>query len=269
MDGMAPELRKRSTQLYRHNLHGILESALRASNAQYEPSYVLDRIDIQLVDANPGDTGWEVFTLTYKIDMPLNAIIDHHAMEKYQLAFQMFWKLKRVEWNLSSNWKLMTTFMHKKKKEDNVKSNESESNESESNRKLQDILHRCCLHRARMVHIIQNLCAFIMFEVIESSWITLNNAITNAKCLDDIIRYHNQYLDDILVRSLLWNDVHHMNIKIINLLAIILKFCYLEETLIIDANVAITRRLTSTSKETLPLSSSTNAIDGIPGLIRY
>jgi gamma-tubulin complex component 3 len=58
MDGVGPELRKRATQLYRHNLTGILESALRSSNAQFQPPFVLDRIGIRLLDAAPGDSEW-------------------------------------------------------------------------------------------------------------------------------------------------------------------------------------------------------------------
>ena len=54
MDTIGPELRKRSNQLYRHNLTGMLENALRSSNAQYEPSYVLDLIGVRLLEASPG-----------------------------------------------------------------------------------------------------------------------------------------------------------------------------------------------------------------------
>jgi gamma-tubulin complex component 3 len=74
MDGVGPELKRRANQLFRHNLTGILEGALRASNAQFEPSYVLDRIGIRLLEASPGDSGWEVFSLDYAIDSPLNAV---------------------------------------------------------------------------------------------------------------------------------------------------------------------------------------------------
>ena len=34
----------------RHNLTGVLEGALRSSNAQYEPSFVLDRIGVRLLE---------------------------------------------------------------------------------------------------------------------------------------------------------------------------------------------------------------------------
>ena len=54
MDNMGQELKKRANQLYRHNLTGLLEGALRSSNAQYEPSFILDRIGIRLLEPQPG-----------------------------------------------------------------------------------------------------------------------------------------------------------------------------------------------------------------------
>jgi hypothetical protein len=47
MDAVGPELQKPPSKLYRHNLTGILEGALRASNAQYEESYVINRVQVR------------------------------------------------------------------------------------------------------------------------------------------------------------------------------------------------------------------------------
>jgi Gamma tubulin complex component C-terminal len=54
---------------------GMVEGALRSSNAQYDPSFILDRIGVRLLEATPGDTGWEVFSLDYKVDAPINAVV--------------------------------------------------------------------------------------------------------------------------------------------------------------------------------------------------
>ena len=49
MDAIAPELKKKASLLYRHNLTGMLEGALRSSNAQFEASYVLERVGVRLL----------------------------------------------------------------------------------------------------------------------------------------------------------------------------------------------------------------------------
>lgn len=58
---------------------------------------------MRLLEASPGDSGWEVFSLDYAIDPPLAAVVHAEAVSKYRIAFHMLWRLKRVEWALSGN----------------------------------------------------------------------------------------------------------------------------------------------------------------------
>jgi gamma-tubulin complex component 3 len=60
-------------------------------------------IGVRLLEASPGDSGWEVFSLDYIVDAPLNAVVHLEAMSRYRIAFQMLWRLKRVEWSLSGS----------------------------------------------------------------------------------------------------------------------------------------------------------------------
>ena len=54
-----------------HNLAGILETAIRGTNTQYEPQHILGRLDVKLLEIQPGDTGWDVFSLDYKVSNSL------------------------------------------------------------------------------------------------------------------------------------------------------------------------------------------------------
>jgi hypothetical protein len=45
-----------------------------------------------------------------------------------------------------------------------------------------------------MIHVVNNLCAFLMFEVMESAWKKLQDNINQAHCLDDVITAHDNYL---------------------------------------------------------------------------
>jgi gamma-tubulin complex component 3 len=100
---------RRANQLFRHNLTGLLDGALRSCNAQFEPPYVLERLGVRLLEPSPGDSGWEVFSLDYAIDPPLAAVIHAEAISKYRIAFHMLWRLKRVEWALSgANYSVFT-----------------------------------------------------------------------------------------------------------------------------------------------------------------
>ena len=60
---------------------------------------------VPLLAAPPsGDTGWDVFALTYHVEAPLNAVISAAHLEVYNRLFSFLWRLKRVEFTLSNTW---------------------------------------------------------------------------------------------------------------------------------------------------------------------
>ena len=46
------ELSKPASSLYLHNLTAVLESAVRATNAQYDDQDVLNRLDVKMLDVS-------------------------------------------------------------------------------------------------------------------------------------------------------------------------------------------------------------------------
>jgi gamma-tubulin complex component 3 len=63
MDLLFNELKMAATQIYRHNLLNILETANSASDAQYHHSDCLKRLYIKLLNSNTGDKGWDNFVV--------------------------------------------------------------------------------------------------------------------------------------------------------------------------------------------------------------
>jgi hypothetical protein len=57
MDLLATELALPAQNLHRHNLNAQLETAIRASNASNDPDFVLERLDVHILEASAGDTG--------------------------------------------------------------------------------------------------------------------------------------------------------------------------------------------------------------------
>lgn len=47
-----PELARAATTLYQHNLTGILETAVRATNAQFDSPDILKRLDVRLLEVS-------------------------------------------------------------------------------------------------------------------------------------------------------------------------------------------------------------------------
>uniref|UniRef100_A0A8C2HFT9 Tubulin, gamma complex associated protein 3 n=1 Tax=Cyprinus carpio TaxID=7962 RepID=A0A8C2HFT9_CYPCA len=76
MDLLKPELARAATTLYQHNLTGILETAVRATNAQFDSPEILKRLDVRLLEVSPGDTGWDVFSLDYHVEGPIATVLE-------------------------------------------------------------------------------------------------------------------------------------------------------------------------------------------------
>jgi gamma-tubulin complex component 3 len=95
------ELDQPASSLYPHNLSGILETAIRATNAQFEDPDILERLDVFLLEAQPGDTGWDVFSLNYKVAGPIGTVFGPQTMTNYLMLFNQLWRAKRIECLLS------------------------------------------------------------------------------------------------------------------------------------------------------------------------
>ena len=107
---------------------------------------------------------------------------------------------------------------------------------------LRPVIHRCTLIRTKMTHVVNNLCGFLMFEVVETAWSMLQDKLSTAECLDDVIIAHDVYLEEIENKALLSPQHEELNLKIQLLIQAILRFCNLEETLLADAMASIARK---------------------------
>ena len=65
---------------------------------------VLRRLDARMLEYTHGEIGWDVFTLEYKVDAPIDTVLDPDSMTKYLRLFNHLWKMKRIEGALSKGW---------------------------------------------------------------------------------------------------------------------------------------------------------------------
>ena len=81
---------------------------MRQSNAQYHDVEFLGRLDIRLMESSPGDKGWEIFMLDYRVSdlAPLATVFTEELMSNYKKIFSFLWKLKRIEHQLSQSWRM-------------------------------------------------------------------------------------------------------------------------------------------------------------------
>uniref|UniRef100_T1JNK7 Uncharacterized protein n=1 Tax=Strigamia maritima TaxID=126957 RepID=T1JNK7_STRMM len=187
MDILESDLSKPACQLYRHNLSGSLEAAIRATNAQFDDPDILKRLDVRLLEVSPGDFGWDVFSLDYHVDGPIGTVFSPSVVMTYLRLFNALWRAKRMEYVLSNIWK----------------SQMSHGRILRIIPELNPVLHQCYMLASEMVHFVQQIQYYITFEVMECSWDVLERKVKSAEDLDEIIAAHEEFLETIMARALL------------------------------------------------------------------
>ena len=71
-----------------------------------------------------------------------------------------------------------------------------------------------CL-RQRMLHFVQNLVYYVTVEVLEPRWHEMSGKMKGVTTVDEVLRYHNDFLDCCLKESLLTNPVLRADYRII------------------------------------------------------
>ncbi len=57
-----------------------------------------------MLEYSHGEIGWDVFTLEYKVDAPIDTVLDPTALVQYLKLFNHLWKVKRIESTLNASW---------------------------------------------------------------------------------------------------------------------------------------------------------------------
>jgi gamma-tubulin complex component 3 len=83
LESLQQELDKPADELFRRNLAEHVETAISLTNAQFDHPDVLKAIDVRLHGMNPGDVGWDIFSLNYNVEGPLKTIFPTEVMKKY------------------------------------------------------------------------------------------------------------------------------------------------------------------------------------------
>lgn len=186
----SPNLNRPANTLYRHNLTAKLEEAIRSTNAQNDPTDVLRRLDARMMEYTHGEIGWDVFHLEYKVDAPIDTVLDPDTMTKYIRVFCHLWKLKRAEGTLTSGWMRVAggsrTFLRVQE--------------------LDIEWHQIRITMSEMIHFVRQVQAFCHLEVIECQWKKLMEFIDKREGgLEALIAAHRNYVDAVDKKILLWH----------------------------------------------------------------
>lgn len=189
MERLGESLEHPASTLHRHNLTSSLGDAIQTSNAQYEPEHVLRYLDARMLEGTRGTVGWEVFTLEYRLEKPVDVIISEQSARQYLKIFNFLWRLKRVDYALDSAWRRQMT---------------SERGMLNQVAAVTSDWKQVRGTSAEMIHFICQLQYYILYEVVENSWSILQQELAKPACdLDGIIAAHTDYVKAIIDKALL------------------------------------------------------------------
>jgi len=218
MERLSPDLDQPASKILRNNLVSVLDGALRASLAQYDSPDVLSRLDVRLLDSSEGDLGWDIFSLDYRVDAPINAIFTEDVMQQYLRLFNFLWRLKRMEFSLSATWSRQNNVRHTSFLWLRLQG------ESGATSWKRDPYHKLYIMRNEMHHLISNINYYIMFEVLESAWVELEADFRAAPDMDELVNAHGKYLDKVIDKALLGPDSAPMRAVLHGLFALVIRF---------------------------------------------
>ncbi|XP_065054316.1 gamma-tubulin complex component 2-like isoform X2 [Rhopilema esculentum] len=206
MDLAEDEMRKNADDIVHSRLEALLELALRTSAAVNDPFKddlrcnllpydlitqlfrILSVTHDRNTSQDPTETqisGLEAFSLDYVVKWPLSLILSKKALTKYQMLFRHLFYSKHVERQLCSLWTI----------------NKGVKQQGKSTSWFSTALDL----RQRMIHFVQNLEYYMMFEVIEPNWQILAENLREVSNIDGVLEQHNDFLDRCLKDCMLTN----------------------------------------------------------------
>lgn len=141
--------------------------------------------------SNKGLTGVETFVLDFpSVPFPISLVLSDSSISSYQLLFRLLFFAKYVERRLLSVWK------------DHQAMKELQS--------VRELFGPTFLLRQRMLHFVQNLIYYFMFEVIEPNWLEMEKRVGDSmsagcRTVDGIVDVHDAFLRCTLEACLLTN----------------------------------------------------------------
>ncbi|XP_053661959.1 gamma-tubulin complex component 2 homolog [Anopheles marshallii] len=224
MDAVEEDLRKNVDTLHPIRLANLLDVALGLSSAKHDvynedlktmllPYGIVTQISkiVNNEDAfvdTLSDTsqlkGIECFTFTYKAKWPVSIVLNLWTISKYQMIFRQLFYLKYVERILCRVWIA------------NNQTRQFAPNPAKLYRSAFTL-------RQKMLIAIQSFESYMMIEVIEPNWHIFYQNMKQVKNIDDVLNYHQDFLDQCLKNCML--TVPDLLKPIINLCNICIKFC--------------------------------------------
>ncbi|KAJ3294997.1 hypothetical protein HK104_003108 [Borealophlyctis nickersoniae] len=171
------------------------------------------------IDGASALNGIAAFMLGYTVRFPLSLVLNKKVMTKYQLLFRHLFHCKYVERQLSDSWREQgKSGLYQggrrfgKRKGSRTERRDfgevdAQETELEQRERREDgrLVARMCALRGKMLHLVQQFMYYVCFEVLEPSWESLDRQLAKVTTVDEVLVFHNGFLDTCLKDCMLTN----------------------------------------------------------------
>lgn len=220
MDILDKQLNEKVECLYQQVLDEALSEAVRTTNAQFVDPDILERLAVHLLHTSPSDTGLDVFSLYYRVDGPIGMVFTPYCMSLYLRLFNHLWRTKHMEYMAAAAWKQQTV---------NLKVTMRNSKRAPE---IVPVLHQCHIVLSEMMHFMQQVQYYLVFEVIECAWAELESRVEQAQDLDQVIHAHDDFLAALMTRALLDDESREIQSQLRAIFDRVLDFTKLQGVLL-------------------------------------
>ena len=151
-----------------------------------------------------GETGWDIFSLDYKVGMPLKIVFKDRQMNWYLQIFNFLWQLKRASFVLNSTWRHHIASIRR------LREKGLENGGGIGREEFRREFMKSNILRNEMNHFVLNLEYYMMFEVIDVCWNGFVKQMKEATDIDQVIESHDWFIKTILKRTLIKNNTKNI-----------------------------------------------------------
>jgi len=125
-------------------------------------------------------------SLSYRVAWPCNIVLSQDVLSKYSSVLELMMTIRTCLVSLELDWANQNLGLRKNKKK-------SDSHQ-----------HRLNIIRHEMLNFVRNLHSYVTAQVLEVSWMEFqDNLCRKVTNVDDLIMFHNKYINRVLFRCLL------------------------------------------------------------------
>ena len=165
----------------------------------------------------------DVIYLEYAMKWPLTIVFDSKAEETYNAVFSFLLQVKRALWSLE-RLRVKDLLLENPSSDEQERSEFSSLNGRKQSQPVDTLRQKIYILRMKLLHFVQSFHTYIMTRILHSSGLEFKAKLNEAKDFEEILIFHQEFLEKVYDRCLLSPKVGFAKEAITRILNLSLNF---------------------------------------------